>query len=173
MKTFKEFITEAKEYNKKGRMNVLKTPLALKSGVELLSIGKDVNGNKLVRVELKNGKKKSFQLDSSVTVTIDDVVGGLTDKQINHIMSSLDVSVNEGMALSSRDVERAISLLADLGGFDGKDKIKNVQKEYPSEVKDVLDAIEAEDVAKIVRADKKMGGDGQTLRKHLQRVGLI
>jgi len=87
----------AKPYTKKGRMNVFKQPVPLKDGAELLAIGRDVNGNKLIRIELRNGKKKSVQLDSSKTITLDDVVAGLDKSQIDHIMGSISEGLDESV----------------------------------------------------------------------------
>jgi len=93
MKTFKEFLTEAKPFTKKGKMFVLKEPKTFKQRgkeFEVLAVGRDTNGNPLMRVVF-DGKKKSIQIPYSVTISIQTVVDGLDNKQIKEILDELMV----------------------------------------------------------------------------------
>jgi len=90
-KTFKDFLIEAKAYNKKGRMYVYKEPVFIRDidtdkGLYIIAVGLDVNGNPLMRVEI-NGKKISRQIDYGTTRRVDDVVNGLSDSQIKAVFS--------------------------------------------------------------------------------------
>ena len=92
MSEFKEYLNETKNrkmYTKKGKMYILKKPLELSNKVDLLAIGHDVNGNKIVKLELQGGKKKTVQLQSSKTITIDDVQAGLSQDLIDFIIDSI------------------------------------------------------------------------------------
>jgi len=91
MKSFLEIITEAKAYNKKGKMYVLKEPKHIEAGNKsflILAFGKDTNGNPLMRIEFRSGKKKSVQVPYSITLMIDEIVkNGLSKHELDAILT--------------------------------------------------------------------------------------
>lgn len=75
-----------KEYTKKGKMYILKNPLAINPGLLFLGVGRDSNGNPVIRLELVSGKKITTQYVDYLNggkISIDDLADGsiLKDKK--------------------------------------------------------------------------------------------
>jgi len=67
-----------KKYIKKGKAYLLKEPIDLGSGVSILGLSRDGNGNSLLRIEGPSGKVKSIQykMDGMNTIDIDELAEG-------------------------------------------------------------------------------------------------
>jgi CheY-specific phosphatase CheX len=93
MSTFREYLTEAKAYTKTGKALTLKSPLDIGSGVSILGMSRDTNGNALLRVEDKTGKKKSLQYKAGgmSTIDIDELVDQSFLKRKEDIKTIVDM----------------------------------------------------------------------------------
>jgi len=85
MKSFVELLKEEKAYTKKGKMYIFKTPKSVEQSgktFDIIAMGRDTNGNPLMRVELfPNGKKKSVQIPHSLSLSVDQVIKNGLDKR--------------------------------------------------------------------------------------------
>jgi len=84
MKSFIDMLKEEKAYTKKGKMFIFKKPVGVEQSGKtflIVAMGKDANGNPLMRVEFVSGKKKSVQIPYSLSLSVDQVVKNGLDKK--------------------------------------------------------------------------------------------